>query len=827
MKRRNIPRSTPKAASAALALLALCPAANASQPGHTVPEARTQMMEERFDGARRAFETHLPQTPLLLKDFLNDFPASSRSDEATLMLADWYFYSGEYPLALSLYSAIREGAFSGDIRDGMLYRKAFALIKTGFYSEAAALLRPLSTSSQYGYDARFYLAYIDYVEGNYSEAYKAFSALKAGGPKGAEAEYYLNQMDYRNGDYRRVAVTSERLLSVPIPDELRAETMRVGGLANFKTGNTPMARSILQNYATLTGDGAELSALYALATIYYDEGDYERALPLFTVVAESDGELAQSAWLYIGQISLIRGDASAAALAFDKAARESWNTAVAETAGYNLAVTSASGMALPFSDAARAMETFIDTYPSSPYASTLSSYLANAYYGRRDYASALRQVDKVALPDARVKAMRQKILYQLGISQLQQGQPAEAIRSLSEAASSDADREVAAQSYLWLGDAYYAAKKYSDAVKAYESAIASRLLGPNEGIAQYNLGYACLKTRSYRKAEKAFDAALKSGSLAPALKADARLRYADCLYYNGKYAEALAIFRDARLDGGSDAVFAAIREADILGREGRVADKITILESLLTNPDAGIWRATLLERLGDAYSEQGNDRKAAEIYAMMLDANSNADNSQTYYSLATNADNLYRTGDTDAAYAAYKRLEASGIPALYPAAIVGVMRTARNIEETAEYASKAAALPGLTPEETDEALFRGAEASLSLGSFAAAQALETLSTLARSSDRLWGARAAVTLGEELLRQGNPDGAEEILLHLIDNGSDDNYWLARGYIALADAYTAQEKDYLARLYLETLQANYPGSEKDIKDMINSRLKALKK
>lgn len=796
--------------------------------GRTMEPAVLQGDQRRLDILDRDFHFRIPATPYDITEYLKDYPASDLNAEARLMLADWFFFNRSYPLALQNYSLIPDNAFSGDTKNGMTYRKAFSMVKCGFYSEAATSFRKLRGTKEYGEAARFYLAYIDYVGGRYDEAYSQFKNIKGNGPLGAEAEYYLNQMDYRNGEYRKVANTSERLLSTgKVPEEMMAETMRVGALSYFKTGDKTTARKMLTQYLDLTGDGAEISALYALGTMRYEDGDYDGALPLFSTVTEYPGALAQSSWLYIGQIHAARGDAAAASMAFDKASRESWDNSVAETGAYNMAVAATEGMSLPFSDAAAAMENFIESYPLSPYSSSLSSYLANAYYGRRDYEKALRHVEKVGSGDAAIRETRQKILYQLGGVRLQEGNTHEAVKLLTEA-SGGPDREVAAQASLWLGDALYAEKNYAAAAKAYEKALASGLSGDNRALAQYDLGYACMKLRQYSKAEAAFKEATSLPGLTPAQKSDARLRYADCLYYNGKYAQALTLFRDIKLEGGSEAVFARIREADILGREGKVNEKISILEALEGSPEASIWNSAILSRLADAYSEKGDDRRAAELYARMIDSSGAAgDNSQTYYSLAANAENLYDAGDFPSTYTAYKRLEKSGIPALYPIAVTGIMRTSGDNAEIEEYASRVAALPGLPADEADEAALLGAKAGMALGGAHETKALETLRTLALSPERTRGAEAAVILGEFLLKKGNTAEAERVLLKLTDSGSDDNYWLARGYIALADVYMAQDKDYLAKLYLETLQGNYPGNEKDIRQMIGSRLKSLDK
>lgn len=781
MKKRKSTNILHKAAAAALSLLFLSASAATLPP---LPPER-----QAYERARCAFIGGNADSPVLIRTFLNRYPASAYGAEMRLMLADWYFYAKDYPLALSYYDQVPNGAFSGDVREGMLYRKAFAMIKTGFYPEARALLLPLAGSRELGDASRFYIAYIDYVGGKYDEAYEAFSELRGRGPHGMEAEYYLNQIDFRRGDYAKVARTSERLLSSgSTPEELLPETMRVGGLANFKLGDMVTARSILSRYAEEAGDGAEISALYALATIYYDEGDHIRALPLFTAVTEYPGDLAQSAWLYIGQMSA--GEDPGAALAFDKAARESWNSDVARTAAFNLAVSSAEGAALPFADSAKAMEDFIALYPDTPHAASLSAYLANAYYNRRDYRNALRQAEKISHPDAASKELRQKAQYGLGVQELRAGKAAEAARLL-EAAAAGPEKAVGAQASLALGDACYLQKNYSAAAKAFSAAAGSGLLGENEALGWYNLGYAYMQQHDYGKAAAAFEKAAGAKGLTGPQTADARLRRADALYYTGRYPEALTIYRALKTAKGDDAAYATIREADILGRNGNVEEKIRILENL-TSAGAGAWQQTAFGRLADAYSEKGDDRNAARLYGMLADsASSQSGSAQMYYSLATNAANLYNSGDMEAALAAYRRLELSGIEALQPDAVIGIMRTSADGAEVMAYAAKAETYPELGTELSDEIRYN----------------------VYRADRRLAACDKA--------------GAETLLLEVVDAGSDDNYWLARAYILLADTYDAQGKDYLARLYLETLRDNYPGTEREITDMIDNRLKTLGK
>ena len=90
-------------------------------------------------------------------------------------------------------------------------------------------------------------------------------------------------------------------------------------------------------------------------------------------------------------------------------------------------------------------------------------------------------------------------------------------------------------------------------------------------------------------------------------------------------------------------------------------------------------------------------------------------------------------------------------------------------------------------------------------------------------DDLYGAKGAVYAAETLLEQQNFGEAEKVAEQFVNSGTPHLYWLARGFIALSDAYAGQDRDFEAQEYLKALKDNYPGSEPDIFDMIEERLK----
>lgn len=890
-----------------------------------------------FLRAQAAFNTADPLSATLLERFVASHPSSPLALDARLMLADRFFFTGDFQSAMRAYQEIDRDMLSGDSRRLYTYREALSMLKCGYYDEARALFRTLRDDKEYKAAADFYDAYIDYATGDLDTAYRKFSRLSGSRERGLEADYYLLQIEYRRGNYHEVASRGPRLLeSTPAP-ALVPETMNVIGMSLFKLGDTNAARQWLERYLESAGNAAADNARYAVGTIYYDNGDIEKARQLFEGLTDSTPDISQSAWHYLGQIALADGDETTATLAFERASRYIADPATSETALYNYAAATTRGGKTPFGNGIDVLERFSSNFPSSRYASSVDEYLATAYYNANDYERALRSIDKISRPSAAVLAARQKIVYQLGMRRMVNGDAAGAVELLRQGAASGSDPRIAAQSSLWLGDALYSLGRYGEAAESYSRALSGSLAQENRGLALYNLGYARHKSGRYGDALVSFRKAAESNELDATLREDAAMRVADCLYYTGRYSEADQAYARLAEGGGRDAVYASMRRATLMGRNGDVAGKIKLLKSLADNSAnrKSPWLPEILEQLAGAYAEKGDDAKAASVYERYLslypsgrraassalalarslrkagqtvkseieyrkvienwpaseearqadsdlrriyasegklleyaeylrnapggfsidaaemeqltfeaaeDAwNDDPDNLEplrdylrkypngsdaeaAWYMLA---ESLHDRGDRPGALEAYRRLYAYGPGEYYLAAIAGIMRDSDNDSDVLSAARALQSASGAGAELAEEATFYEASAlSDARESASRARAASLLGQLARNPASLWGARAAVTLAGMQLRASQPSQAEKTLLVFIDAGTPHQYWLARGYILLADVYEAQGKSYLSRQYLESLRDNYPGNDLDIHDMITTRLRKLK-
>lgn len=900
--------------------------------------------------------------------FMNDYHGTHSALEMQLMQADFMFFKGEYAKAVQAYSALDIDALDPRQADLYRYRLALSQVRTGYFKEARIAFMRLKGVKDYSDASVFYLAYIDYVEGNLRSSRTGFNAVSKSLARELGADYYLAQIDFQEGDFEAVVSASPSLLA-GAKSEWVPEINRITGESWYNLGDTERAERFLRDYVGAV-DAPQLSSLYDLGVICYDNGYYDEASSMFSRLTSEDDAMSQSAYLYLGQIATREGDYSAAALSFRNAYDIGIDRKVAETALYNYAVAAANGGQIPFGSSSEMLEEFVQRFPESPYAARVDEYLATACFNDNDYEGALRHIERLRHPSSQALVSKQKILFQLGVQAMGRKNYSDAAGYMKQAADmvSKADRSLSAQASLWQGDALYAMRDYSAASAAYSRFVKG--VGnsdDNRALGLYNLGYSLYQEKKFSQARKRFNEALSARPSLPArLSSDARLRIADCEYYSGNVSAAMDTYASMASDADNvEADYAAFQHANMLGTTGDNSGKARELQAMLTKYPQSRWRddarlelvnalcaiddvtravnesSTLLHEspkspqarkaalaVASAWSESGNNDKAADAYkalvrrwptsteseaavsalkniytddgdlqgflsflnsvpeAPRLDASEMDDitfdsalkrvernpedmsplrdyldkyptGGNADRALLTIAGNLRERGDNSGALQCINQLlssrpDSESVPAalmmkgelleddgedvaaakvwhellnkggaLYaPAAYSGLMHTSRKPTEVIAYADRLLALGDADKDVVGDALLTKAYALQSLGRNA--DAIETLQPLLLESATEHGAEAAVLTGEIMLAQNDAKGAEKHLLAFIDSDTPQMYWLARGYIALADTYHALRNDYKAKEYLRALKNNYPGKEADITDMINSRL-----
>ncbi|MEN9917986.1 MAG: hypothetical protein RL662_422 [Bacteroidota bacterium] len=197
--------------------------------------------------------------------------------------------------------------------------------------------------------------------------------------------------------------------------------------------------------------------------------------------------------------------------------------------------------------------------------------------------------------------------------------------------------------------------------------------------------------------------------------------------------------------------------------------------------------------------------------------------------LALTADIQMNKGSWQDAFNTYKQLDRVAVSNDdKTTALVGILKTANALHGSKEVIASATQLLAsekTSPEIQSLALLYRAKAYLK--SSETNKAIADLQKVATDTRSIYGAEAQYILAETYYKTKSYDKAEQQVNGFMKQNTPHAYWMARAIIVLSDTYAAKGDTFRAKQYLESLKANYTGTEDDIAATIASRLTALNK
>lgn len=689
----------------------------------------------------------------VLSRLASEFPTNPKATQAILTIGDWHWLHHDWHEALDEYAKVDIANLAPEQRNLYSYRKALAYIKCGLPLQAEPFLAELAQKPEYARAAKYYTAYLHYLNKDYDTAYEMMKEVasddntslthndiseiaKTENPTsrrgrrgtmasrptlaptdrqyvsdGIEPLYYMSQIEYLRGEYDDVIDHSLTLMAKSPVEELLPELHRIAGLSYFKKGDYTQARPHLEEFVAAV-DAPNDDALYALSTLQYADGDLTEAEKNLRTLTDRNNAISQGSYLYLGQIAEQKGDMNAAAMAFDKAATLAFDENVAETALYNHIVALTKGGNAPFASNVAALENFLKKYPNSRYASEVQESLASAYFHEHDYTKALSYINKVKNPSKETLATKQKILYKLGTSEITSGRLEAAISHLREAADMrSTDANLADDARVWLGEALYGSGDFRAAATAYASALKGNISRDNKINARYGLAYSQFKNKNWKEALKNFAIVAESSDASSAMKGDALVREGDCLLYSGDYKKAAEKYLRASREGAGDAEYATFRYAVVMGVIESTDSKMKKLNAFLKEHPDSKWTSEVLLEAGNTMAALDQPDKAAP-YFERLKHEYPKDNKTRAGSLAL-ALAYMKQGETEKAKKAYMEVIRNWPTSEEALLANDDMRTICAADGSlVEYAHTLASIngaPQIDPDEMDAITFEAAE----------------------------------------------------------------------------------------------------------------------
>lgn len=568
------------------------------------------------------YEQGRKDAPEVLKEYLEIYPDTRHADEINFFIASSHFGQEEYERAVYFFNQSNLDMLSPEQQEAYSFRLAYSLLQTKKLDEARRYFVLLKRIGRvYNEAASYYIAYIDYATGKYNDALVEFTQLKDNPRYKEQSLYYITQIYFIQNKFDKAVSEGEALLKAYPQSKNNAEVYRILGNSYYHLGNQDKAIQMLNEYMVST-DSPLRGDLYILGVCYYDKGDYKKAVQYLGQTVRQNDALTQSAYLYLGQAYLHLGDKNNARMAFENAAKNSFDRQIKEVALYNYALLIHETNFTGFGESVDIFESFLNDFPNSKYADKVNDYLVEVYLTTKNYQSALSSIEKIKRPSTKILEAKQDILFQLGTQAFTNSKFEEAVQLFNKAIALGAyNIEARTNAYFWRGESYYRLGEYDKAASDYRTFLnnsrntSSRMYA----LAQYNLAYSYFKMKDYPQALDWFRkyADTENNQATPSL-ADAYNRIGDCLFYNRQFASAEENYTRAANLLPSAGDYSVYQKAYVLGLQKDYKGKINVLDRLIREfPESQYIDDALFEK-GRSYVLLENSGAGAQAFEELI-----------------------------------------------------------------------------------------------------------------------------------------------------------------------------------------------------------------
>ncbi len=576
-------------------------------------------LEARYYRAICASKLEHPDAEQLLLAVAAEEEKSPLVRRAAWALGDFYYQRGLYAKALAWLKKVHASDLSAEENDQFQFLLATAYFFQRDDRNAKPLLASLSKQSANPYHglSNYYYGSLLYKEGQFAEAQRAFRIAEKVPAVAASAMMYLANIALAQRRYDEVIALARNATAGPYD----VEYLRLEATAWFGKKEYGKALPLWQQYARAV---TKLSAgeLYQLGFAQYMNEQWSQAIATLSQLVTLPDSVGQHALYLLGDARLRQGEKEAARLAFESAARLSYDLRIKQVALYQYAKLSHQ---LRHHEAAiRSLKQYVSAYPQSAEASEMQQYLINELAVTRNYKEALQWIRQVEHKTMDLRRIHQRIALAHALEMFQDRQFEKALQLLDESLDNPMDGSLTAAAYFWKGEAAYRLQRLQDALDFHQQFLAQPLerLRLSEEVqpafSHYTMGYCYLKLQRYPQAMNQFDKVLQrwqaNRSAEANILGDAKLRSGDCRFMVSDYDGAMNAYLwvvERQLPGSDYALF---QTAMIKGLKNLRGEQITLLRQLIGQYEKSLYLPNAWYELGMALLSVPSYQSALEAF---------------------------------------------------------------------------------------------------------------------------------------------------------------------------------------------------------------------
>lgn len=557
-----------------------------------------------------------------LREFVSDYPESPKVKSAYFQLGKYNYRKKKWEKVVYWFGKTDAFELSNSELYEYNFRLGYSLFRLDKLNQAAPFFHELiDVPSPYYVPANYYYAHISYLEGNYESAIQGFDKIRNDKKFGVIIPYYVTQIYYKQEKYDTLIGYATPLLDKE-KTKRKPEISKLVGDAYYNQKEYTKAIPYLQFYIK-EGEQPTREEYFQLAFAQMQNQDYENAITYFSRISASDDALSQKAIYNLANCYLSSDNKAYARNAFLKASKMDYSATIAQESLLNYAKLSFEISYDPYTEAIDAFIEYLEKYPNAIKKNEAFENLVNIYLSTNNYRAAIASLEKTKNLDPRLKEVYQKLQFNLAVEQFQNSDYANAITSFQKSQEQAENKDLNAQSYYWIGEAYYRQKKYPEAISEFHTFIFEprAFLLPEFKIANYSLGYAYYQNKDYANAAKWFRKYLNYSDASPTRRHDALLRTGDCYFISKGYLLSEEYYKKAYTEGGRNADYALFQYAETQGLMKNEAVQNASLEKLLIDFPNSTYVDGAFFALGKNHFDNHEYEKALTNFARIIDGN--------------------------------------------------------------------------------------------------------------------------------------------------------------------------------------------------------------
>ncbi|WP_339610956.1 tetratricopeptide repeat protein [uncultured Planktosalinus sp.] len=551
----------------------------------------------------------------MMEDFVTRYPTSTKRNSAFQEVGTYYFEIGRYPQSLKWFEKVDESNLSYTQREQFYFQIGYAYFQTKRNAEARKYFNRISTSKEFGSQAKYYLGYMAYEGDDYQEANQYFEGIDENDRLSENLSYYQADMNFKLGNFEEAIQLGKEQFGKSNAQE-QSQLSKIIGESYFNLGQYEAAIPYLSEYRGLRGKWNNTD-YYQLGYAYYKQNDYENAISEFNKIIDGRNAVAQNAYYHLGDSYLKQNKKQEALNAFKNASEMNFSAQIQEDAFYNYAKLSYE-IGNAYTSVPQVLTAFLETYPQTNNKGEIQDLLIDSYISSKNYKAALHLLENNK--SFTNKLALQKVAFFRGLELFEEANYRDAKVHFDKSLKEPRDASITARATFWKAESDYQLNDFEQALIGFKQflQLPQNAATPEFKNSNYHLAYTYFKIKNYQEAINAFQQFLSKGGTDKILQKDANLRLADSYFVTSQYWPAMEAYNKVIAAGGVQTDYAAFQKAISYGFVDRTQTKLEELSGFENNYPNSTYRDEALYELGNTHLALNNNSQAIKAYDRLV-----------------------------------------------------------------------------------------------------------------------------------------------------------------------------------------------------------------